>query len=655
MRRSWFTIKVRVVASMVLMLMVSMLLVVAYITDRNADDARTTGFAYAEEVAEHNAAQVQQVIAGGLSTARDLAQVAEATATAGGNRRTVNAQLRATLAAHPEFLGTWTGWEPDAFDRRDRSFRNADAGHDATGRLVPYWFRDGDEIDVVALTDYDKPGAGDYYQIPKNSGAEKVVEPYIYNVGGKDVLITSVAAPIKRNNTVVGVAGIDMSLTTLQTLIDAIKPFGAGRAMLVSTDGAVVGGGEATQAGKPATPDIATLAAGARQAGSTTRRVSDSGDEEMLHIAAPVRLGSSDTWSLIVSVPTATILARAHATRQFSILLAVVAVLLAGLAAFLLARTIVRPIERLRDRMAEIADGDGDLTQRVTAVRDDEAGQLADAFNRFVDKVATTIRGIAGSTATLATAAQELTTVSTQLQAGATNASDRAETASEASGQVSAGVQSIAAGAEEMSASITEIASNATQAAQVAAQAVTATERTNTQVAALGAASAEISEVVRLITTIAEQTNLLALNATIEAARAGDMGKGFAVVAGEVKDLAQQTAQATEQITARIAAIQDSSATAAVAISEIAEVIAQIGDYTTTIASAVEEQTATTTEMSRTVAKAAANSGDVADTITGVAHVASTTAESAATTRQAAANLSGLADDHTTLVGTFRY
>jgi methyl-accepting chemotaxis protein len=234
--------------------------------------------------------------------------------------------------------------------------------------------------------------------------------------------------------------------------------------------------------------------------------VSDSDGEEMLQIAAPVRLGNSDTWALVVSVPTATILADADSTRQVSILIAVAAVLLGGLAAFFLARTIVRPIERLRDRMAEIADGDGDLTQRAHATRDDEAGQLANAFNRFVDKVANT-------------------------------------------------------------------------------------------------------DVVRLITAIAEQTNLLALNATIEAARAGDMGKGFAVVAGEVKDLARQTAQATEQITARIAAIQDSSTAAAAAIGEIANVITRIGDYTTTIASAVEEQPATTAEVSRNVTEAATKSG----------------------------------------------
>ena len=655
MRRFRLTIKVRVIAAMVAVLAVVMVAVLTYITGRMSADARRTGFAYAEEVAQRNATQIGQSIRNGLSTARDMAEVLEATSGTGGSRRTANAGLRSVLAAHPEFLGTWTGWEPDAFDDRDRDFRRAAPAHDATGRLVPYWYRDGDKISVTALLDYEKAGAGDYYQIAKNTGQEKIIEPYVYNVGGQDVLMTSVAVPIKRDGTVVGVAGVDMALTTLQATVGAVRPFGTGTAMLVSTAGALVAGGEQGQAGKPAPQAVTALAAAAARSGGTSRRTSGSGGEETVQIAAPIPLGASDTWALVVSVPTRTVLADADTTRRVGILITLAALLVTGLAGFLLTRTVVRPIERLRDRMAEIADGDGDLTQRAAVDRDDEAGQLAAAFNRFVDKVATTIRGIAESAGRLATAAQELTAVSSRLESGAANASHRAGTASGASDQVNSGVQSIAAGAEQMSASIAEIAANASQAAQVAAQAMALAERTNGQVAELGAASAEIGDVVRLITVIAEQTNLLALNATIEAARAGDLGKGFAVVAGEVKDLAQQTAQATEQITARIAAIQASSGSAAGAIGEITQVITQIGDYTTTIASAVEEQTATTAEMSRTVSEAAANSGDVARTITGVADVASSTADGAKATRQAAANLSQLADDLTRLVGDFRY
>ncbi|SDS11546.1 methyl-accepting chemotaxis protein [Actinoplanes derwentensis] len=336
----------------------------------------------------------------------------------------------------------------------------------------------------------------------------------------------------------------------------------------------------------------------------------------------------------------------------------VILLLTVGLAAALaLGVFVARAIVRSLLRVIAVCEGlaAGDLTHSTGLTSRDEPGRMGRALDAAILRLRETVGTIGGSAVTLAGASEELSAVSAQLHAGAADVADKAGSASSASENVNVGVQSIAAGAEQMSASIAEIASNAAHAARVAQEGMAVAERTNNQVAELGTASQKVGDVVRLITSIAEQTNLLALNATIEAARAGELGKGFAVVAGEVKELAQQTAKATEEITERIAAIQDSSTSAASAIGEITGVIQQIGDYTTTIASAVEEQTATTGEMSRSVADAATSSGDVARTVSGVAEVASATAEGARATQQAAADLTRLAGDLTVLVGGFRH
>ncbi len=243
----------------------------------------------------------------------------------------------------------------------------------------------------------------------------------------------------------------------------------------------------------------------------------------------------------------------------------------------------------------------------------------------------------------LGSSAEELTSVSTQMAANAEETSAQANVVSAASEQVSKNVQVVATGVEEMNAAIREIAKNASDAARVSQQAVTTAATANATIAKLGDSSAEIGKVIEVITSIAEQTNLLALNATIEAARAGEAGKGFAVVANEVKELAKETAKATEDISRKIEAIQGDTQGAVDSIRKIGEVIAQINDISNTIASAVEEQTATANEMSRNVAEAAKGTSEIARNITSVAQAAQDTTQGANNCQQAASELSRMA------------
>jgi len=257
--------------------------------------------------------------------------------------------------------------------------------------------------------------------------------------------------------------------------------------------------------------------------------------------------------------------------------------------------------------------------------------------------LANTMAMVNQSAQTLSSASEELSANSSQMVSNAEETAAQAGVVSAAAEQVSKNVQTVATGTEEMTASIREIAKNAQDAAKVAATAVRAAETTTATVTKLGTSSAEIGKVIKVITSIAQQTNLLALNATIEAARAGEAGKGFAVVANEVKELAKETAKATEDISQKIEAIQSDTKSAVAAIAEISTVINKINDYQNTIASAVEEQTATTNEMSRNVTEAAKGSTEIAQNIIGVANAAKAATTGANDTAKASIELSRMA------------
>ena len=280
---------------------------------------------------------------------------------------------------------------------------------------------------------------------------------------------------------------------------------------------------------------------------------------------------------------------------------------------------------------------------------------IVEGFNKTLDIVVEPLKIAANQASALASSAEELTAVSNQMASNAEETAVQANVVSAASEEVSKNVTVVSSGSEQMQTSIREISKSANESAKVAKAAVGVAETTNSTIAKLGESSVEIGKVIKVITSIAQQTNLLALNATIEAARAGEAGKGFAVVANEVKELAKETAKATEEIGQKIDAIQSDTKGAVQAIGEISAIINQINDISNNIASAVEEQTVTTNEIGRNVGEAAKGTNEIAKNIGGVAIAAQNTTRGAADMQKAAQSLSGMAAQLQGLVSKFTF
>jgi methyl-accepting chemotaxis protein len=362
---------------------------------------------------------------------------------------------------------------------------------------------------------------------------------------------------------------------------------------------------------------------------------------------------AKDVLDVASDVADAEVEAAIARSARLGVLTAVAGLLVIAGICLLTQRSLARPIGRVQASLAAMATGDLTVDSGVTA--GDEVGRMAAELRTAQQHLRAVVAAVAASSDAVAAASEELSASAAEISASADETSVQSAVVSSAAEEVSRNVATVAAGADEMGSAIREISQSVNEATRVASQAVVAAQTTTETIQALGTSSQEIGAVVKAITSIAEQTNLLALNATIEAARAGEAGKGFAVVANEVKELAQETARATEDIARRVEAIQADTTRAVAAIGGISGVIGQINDFQLTIASAVEEQTATTSEMSRSVQEAAGGSTEIATNITGVSAAASATTQALGQTRLAVDELSRMASDLRGSVATFTY
>ena len=332
----------------------------------------------------------------------------------------------------------------------------------------------------------------------------------------------------------------------------------------------------------------------------------------------------------------------------------IAAILLVTVLSLLLRRLVVRPLNRINERLRDVAQGEGDLTRRLPEQGNDEIADTSRWFNAFVGNLQQSIQAVGSGTTALGGSAGRIRDVAGTLTESAAGTTTQAQQASHAAEQVSANITNVAAATEELQASIREISRSVQEAAEIARSAVGSAGEANNVMGRLGTSSTAIGEVLKVITGIADQVNLLALNATIEAASAGEAGRGFAVVAGEVKNLARQTASATEDIAKTVAQIQGDVNSGVTVIAQVASVIKRLDQVTQAIAAAIEQQSATTGEIGRNVSDAARGSLEIATGARGVAEVATRTSGGAESAASTAEELTRLSADLQTIVGRFK-